>query len=59
MNAQRALLDALMGKDRDLARNEKPKGRVTFADANVCKHHLVGRTVWLPRSFADLSRLLP
>jgi len=30
-----------MGKDRDLARNEKPKGRVTFADANVCKHHLV------------------
>eukprot|EP01102_Stenamoeba_stenopodia_P009430 TRINITY_DN2778_c0_g1_i4.p1 TRINITY_DN2778_c0_g1~~TRINITY_DN2778_c0_g1_i4.p1 ORF type:complete len:327 (-),score=57.16 TRINITY_DN2778_c0_g1_i4:187-1101(-) len=41
MDATRALLDELMGKDRNLLPNEKPKRTVHFTDPDVCKHYLV------------------
>jgi hypothetical protein len=40
MDAQRALLDELMGSDRNLAGEEKKKGRRHFTDANVCKFYI-------------------
>lgn len=39
MDATRALLDSLMGKDRNSAPDSK---RQSFKDADVCKYHLVG-----------------
>eukprot|EP00411_Alexandrium_monilatum_P114270 CAMPEP_0175696294 /NCGR_PEP_ID=MMETSP0097-20121207/32876_1 /TAXON_ID=311494 /ORGANISM="Alexandrium monilatum, Strain CCMP3105" /LENGTH=283 /DNA_ID=CAMNT_0017003445 /DNA_START=34 /DNA_END=883 /DNA_ORIENTATION=+ len=41
MNAQRALLDSLFGKDRDLAAAD-PGKRQSFKDDDVCKYYLVG-----------------
>mmetsp|Transcript_44878 Transcript_44878/g.129791 ORF Transcript_44878/g.129791 Transcript_44878/m.129791 type:complete len:294 (-) Transcript_44878:1205-2086(-) len=41
MNAQRALLDSLFGKDRDLAAVDASK-RQSFKDDDVCKYYLVG-----------------
>mmetsp|Transcript_115571 Transcript_115571/g.359945 ORF Transcript_115571/g.359945 Transcript_115571/m.359945 type:complete len:215 (+) Transcript_115571:193-837(+) len=41
MNAQRALLDSLFGKDRDLA-SADPSKRQSFKDGDVCKYFLVG-----------------
>ena len=46
MDATRALLDELMGKDRNLLPNEKPKRTVQFSDPEVCKHFLVGSFVF-------------
>ncbi|CAK9010764.1 unnamed protein product [Durusdinium trenchii] len=39
MDATRALLDSLMGKDRNAAPDSK---RQSFKDPDVCKYHLVG-----------------
>lgn len=41
MDSQRALLDALMGSDRNLAKNEKAKKR-NFYDHDVCKYYICG-----------------
>eukprot|EP00246_Nothoceros_aenigmaticus_P004134 TRINITY_DN1551_c0_g1_i1.p1 TRINITY_DN1551_c0_g1~~TRINITY_DN1551_c0_g1_i1.p1 ORF type:complete len:421 (+),score=89.86 TRINITY_DN1551_c0_g1_i1:41-1264(+) len=38
----RALLDELMGKDRDLPLNQQKKKRLRFDDPEVCHYHLVG-----------------
>ncbi|CAJ1327091.1 unnamed protein product [Effrenium voratum] len=47
MDATRALLDSLMGKDRNSAPDSK---RQSFKDPDVCKYHLVGdcpHEMWL------------
>lgn len=42
MQEQRALLDQLFGKDRDLPSWEKEKVERKFSDADVCKYALCG-----------------
>eukprot|EP00128_Syssomonas_multiformis_P000364 Colp12_sorted_trinity150504_noHs@13415 len=40
VDAARALMDELMGRDRDLLPEEKPKRH--WSDSNICKHYLCG-----------------
>mmetsp|Transcript_20647 Transcript_20647/g.30546 ORF Transcript_20647/g.30546 Transcript_20647/m.30546 type:complete len:313 (+) Transcript_20647:86-1024(+) len=42
MDEQRALLDQLMGKERNVPLNERTNRRRHFSDSDVCKFHLVG-----------------
>ena len=42
MDATRALLDELMGKDRNVPLSEKKAKNLHFADAVVCKYELAG-----------------
>jgi len=42
VDSTRALLDELMGKDRNLLPNEKPKSKLHFTDPDVCKFFLCG-----------------
>ena len=37
MDAQRALLDSLMGKNRNLGADEKPQKKLRFDDKEVCQ----------------------
>ncbi len=41
-DAMRALLDELMGPDRNLGQNEKNHNRRNFNDDTVCKYYLCG-----------------
>ena len=41
MNAQRALLDQLMGADRDLDEGDVPRS-IDWHDAKYCRYHLCG-----------------
>lgn len=38
----RAVLDELMGKDRDLPPSERTGKTIKFSDPSVCKHQLAG-----------------
>jgi len=42
MQSNRALMDELMGKHRDLLPNEKARKDVHFTDSEICKHFLCG-----------------
>jgi len=42
MDTTRALLDQLMGKDRNLTAEEKPKRRKRWDDPDVCPYYLNG-----------------
>eukprot|EP00928_Gymnodinium_smaydae_P047891 TRINITY_DN31996_c0_g1_i1.p1 TRINITY_DN31996_c0_g1~~TRINITY_DN31996_c0_g1_i1.p1 ORF type:complete len:354 (-),score=45.31 TRINITY_DN31996_c0_g1_i1:291-1352(-) len=42
MNKARAMLDALMGPDRDAANTDTKKSKEKFKDSNVCKYYLLG-----------------
>lgn len=42
MDETRALLDALMGPNRNQTQTEKPSNVPEFADKSICKHFLVG-----------------
>jgi hypothetical protein len=42
MDAFRAQLDELLGKDRNLLPTEKPKTPTSFADPAVCRYFICG-----------------
>jgi RNA-binding protein Luc7-like 2 len=42
MDEQRALLDALMGKERDLPVEQQEKVKKKFSDRSVCKYFICG-----------------
>lgn len=42
IDAQRAMLDALMGRDRNLGDEEKKNIKRHFSDAEICKYYLCG-----------------
>lgn len=42
MDAQRAMLDELMGKQRNVALHERSAKVVRWDDASVCKYQLCG-----------------
>jgi len=42
VDVTRALLDELMGKERDAPLHERSNRKIVFSDDDVCKHELVG-----------------
>jgi hypothetical protein len=50
----KALLDELMGKDRDLPFDQKKKNKLRFDDPEVCFG-----LVWFAASFCVLNQMIP
>ncbi len=50
----KALLDELMGKDRDLPFDQKKKNKLRFDDPEVCFV-----LVWFAASFCVLNQMIP
>lgn len=72
MDEQRALLDELMGKERDVPAEKKRKLGVHFSDPDICKYYIcgfcpnslftntksdLGNPIYSPRNASDSSCL--
>lgn len=58
-DAMRAMLDGLMGADRDMTENDKEKNRRTFDDPMVDKAYLIGCSPWELLSETSSEKMLP